>query len=246
MPYAYRGSKWKGLIKLDVSRSFSIGIIVDGETARVTFRLDGLLAQEPFLVLEAGREVRPAAPAARPQPASHLHPPATRTRPPPCVLLAPPGASPRPHPARPTSRGAQIIMSMLDGSATPCMLVVSGALWVSNWEHALLFQEAFDLNPGAYARWREEQRHVLVRQPHSPRRELAGGADVHEDVEAALQQVLAERAREREVSVSEPGVVGSIVGSLLCCSARGKGFTPPPTPTRKGGGLMWRRDESPD
>jgi hypothetical protein len=50
-------------------------------------------------------------------------------------------------------------------------------------------QEAFDFNPESYAQWREEQRHVLVRQPHSPRRELAGGADVHEDVEAALQQV---------------------------------------------------------
>ena len=33
------------------------------------------------------------------------------------------------------------------------MLVVSGALWVSNWEHALLFQEAFDFNPKAYAKW---------------------------------------------------------------------------------------------
>lgn len=76
VPFAYRGSKWKGLIRLNVSRLFSIGVFVDGEAARVSFKLESQKQNsvEAFLVLEAGRDV---------------------------------------------------ILSMLEGSATPCMLVVS-------------------------------------------------------------------------------------------------------------------------
>jgi len=74
VPFAYRGSKWKGLIRLNVSRLFSIGVFVDGEAARVSFKLESQNSVEAFLVLEAGRDV---------------------------------------------------ILSMLEGSATPCMLVVS-------------------------------------------------------------------------------------------------------------------------
>ena len=36
-------------------------------------------------------------------------------------------------------------------------LVVSGALWVSDWRRALLFQEAFDLSADALSAWRAEQ-----------------------------------------------------------------------------------------
>ena len=89
------------------------------------------------------------------------------------------------------------LMAMLEGTATVAMLVLSGAIHVDDWENALLFQEAFDFDPKAYAKWKEEQRYLLLRPRHSDEpTQLAGGADLDEDVEASLQHVIAERARQ--------------------------------------------------
>lgn len=164
VPHAFRGSKWRGTVRLVASQSFSICIVVDGESARISFR-GGESGADEFLVMKGGRED---------------------------------------------------LLSMLEGSATPCMLVVSGALWVSNWEHALLFQEAFDFSSEGYAAWKGEQEHVLVRELHSPSRQLAGGADVSPDVEAALQHVLRQQGRTPEAPSQ------GWLGGLLCCAARDK------------------------
>ena len=142
LPSAYRGSRWKGVVRLVISRSFSAGVAVDGDSARVLFSAVGA-SPEPYLTLEGSRET---------------------------------------------------LLSMLEGRETPCMLVVSGALWVSDWRRALLFQEAFDLSADALSAWRAEQRRasdVHVRPSrHSPARVLAGGPEIDADVESAIQTVL--------------------------------------------------------
>ena len=171
VPAAFRGSKWSGSVHLKISRSFSIGIIVDGERASVDYRKPNE-GDASFLVITAERDV---------------------------------------------------LMGMLEGTATVAMLVLSGAIHVDDWENALLFQEAFDFNPKAYAKWKEEQQYLLLRPRHSDEpTELAGGADLDEDVEASLQHVIAERARQaQEVHTSRPsGSTTFDLNSLLCCAAR--------------------------
>jgi len=189
VPAAYRGSKWKGLVVLRITRSFAVGINVDGESATVSYRtptLDG--GAEPFLTMEADRGV---------------------------------------------------LMSMLEGRETPCMLVVSGSLWVDNWQHVLLFQEAFDFDPATYQSWKDAQQHVLLRPRHADRASsFAGGADVDEDVEAAIHAVIRERAQPENAAAASasPSAYGELVGSLLCCSAR-KGPVPRDEP--QGQGELW-------
>ena len=188
VPAAFRGSKWQGLVVLRITRSFAVGISVDGETATVSYRTPAHDA-EPFLTMEADRSV---------------------------------------------------LLSMLEGRETPCMLVVSGALWVDNWQHVLLFQEAFDFDPVSYQRWKEAQQHVHLRPRHSNRASsFAGGADVDEDVEAAIQAVIRERAQPENGTASAiPTAYGELVGSLLCCSAR-KGPVPRDEPQGQGQGELW-------
>ena len=52
--------------------------------------------------------------------------------------------------------------------------------------------------------------------------ELAGGADLDEDVEASLQHVIAERARQtQELDAGRPSASTTFdLNSLLCCAAR--------------------------
>ena len=57
------------------------------------------------------------------------------------------------------------LISMLTGEASPCILIVSGHIWVSDWGNALRFQEAFNLEPDAFARWRENERRQ--NEPHA-------------------------------------------------------------------------------
>jgi hypothetical protein len=167
VPYAYRGSKWSGLVHMRISRSFSIGILVDGETAAVSYRAPEADGAETYLVLEAERDA---------------------------------------------------LMCMLEGSVTVAMLILSGTMHVDNWENALLFQEAFAFDPKAYESWKDKQQHVLLRPRHSDEpTQLAGGDDVDEDVEAALQHVWSERARQEAPASSSTTYV---LSSLLCCSAR--------------------------
>ena len=172
VPAAYRGSKWSGSVHLKISRSFSIGIIVDGEQASVDYRKPNE-GHAAFLVMTAERDA---------------------------------------------------LMGMLEGTATVAMLVLSGAIHVDDWENALLFQEAFDFDPKAYAKWKEEQQYLLLRPRHSDEpTELAGGADLDEDVEASLQHVIAERARQaQEIDTSRlpSGSTTFDLNSLLCCAAR--------------------------
>ena len=60
--------------------------------------------------------------------------------------------------------------------------------------------------------------HILLRPRHSDEpTQLAGGDDVDEDVEAALQHVWSERARQEAPASSSTTYV---LSSLLCCSAR--------------------------
>ena len=170
VPAAFRGSKWSGVVHMKVSRSFSIGIIVDGERASVDYRKPD--EGGSFLVMTAERDV---------------------------------------------------LMGMLEGTATVAMLVLSGAIHVDDWENALLFQEAFDFDPKAYAKWKEGQQYLLLRPRHSDApTELAGGADLDEDVEASLQHVIAERARQAQgTESSKPGGGTTyVLNSLLCCAAR--------------------------
>ena len=171
VPAAFRGSKWSGVVHLKISRSFSIGIVVDGDRASVDYRKPAEDAAS-FLVMTAERDT---------------------------------------------------LMSMLEGTATVAMLVLSGAIHVNDWENALLFQEAFDFDPKAYARWKEEQKYLLLRPRHSDEpTELAGGADLDEDVEASLQHVIAERARQAkgpDSSSSRPSESTTyVLNSLLCSS----------------------------
>ena len=171
VPAAFRGSKWRGSVHLKISRSFSIGIIVDGERARVDYRKPNE-SDAAFLVMTAERDA---------------------------------------------------LMAMLEGTATVAMLVLSGAIHVDDWENALLFQEAFDFDPKAYAKWKEEQRYLLLRPRHSDEpTQLAGGADLDEDVEASLQHVIAERARQaQELDAGRPSASTTFdLNSLLCCAAR--------------------------
>ena len=171
VPAAFRGSKWSGFVHLEISRSFSIGIIVDGERARVDYRKPNE-SDASFLVITAERDA---------------------------------------------------LMAMLEGTATVAMLVLSGAIHVDDWENALLFQEAFDFDPKAYAKWKEEQRYLLLHHRHSDEpTQLAGGADLDEDVEASLQHVIAERARQaQELDAGRPSASTIFdLNSLLCCAAR--------------------------
>ena len=172
VPAAYRGSKWSGSVHMKVSRSFSIGIIVDGERASVDYRKPNE-GDASFLVMTAERDV---------------------------------------------------LIGMLEGTATVAMLVLSGAVHVDSWENALLFQEAFDFDSKAYAKWKEEQQYLLLRPRHSDEpTELAGGADLDEDVEASLQHVIAQRARQaQEIDTSRlpSGSTTFDLNSLLCCAAR--------------------------
>jgi len=184
VPAAFRGSKWSGFVHLEISRSFSIGIIVDGDRARVDYRKPNE-SDASFLVITAERDA---------------------------------------------------LMAMLEGTATVAMLVLSGAIHVDDWENALLFQEAFDFDPKAYAKWKEEQRYLLLRHRHSdeptqlaggasPRRGLVGVAQVpgvSSKVEASLQHVIAERARQaQELDAGRPSASTTFnLNSLLCCAAR--------------------------
>ena len=116
-----------------------------------------------------------------------------------------------------------LVARKLQVPATVAMLVLSGAIHVDDWENALLFQEAFDFDPKAYAKWKEEQRYLLLRPRHSDEpTQLAGGADLDEDVEASLQHVIAERARQaQELDAGRPGASTTFdLNSLLCCAAR--------------------------
>ena len=83
---------------------------------------------------------------------------------------------------------------------------------------------AFDFDPKAYAKWKEEQQYLLLRPRHSDEpTELAGGADLDEDVEASLQHVIAQRARQaQEIDTSRlpSGSTTFDLNSLLCCAAR--------------------------
>lgn len=99
LPMAYRGSRWTGSVRLSVSRSFYVTVVVDGEGARVQYsQQGGGSGAEPFLVVEGSRDALLAMleGAATPCAADH----------------APPRAAPHaptwtpPHPLLPPRAGA--------------------------------------------------------------------------------------------------------------------------------------------